>query len=227
MTRALPQGSPEGPSAGQRSDDRSQARWLGAWLCLGIAAGALGVLLLGWIGGIDHARRIRPDMPAMVPMTAICFLLLAAALPLAREAGVARRRIGSALAFGALGAAGLGAIWRTILPEASVPGTVVGDDRMAYATALALALIACCVILIGAGRKQLALFFALPGFTGLGGLALLGWLGVLPIYDFPAFSGISLLSELFGVALLGAVLLSLDGNRPDQDELRAFETDKD
>jgi hypothetical protein len=223
MTASLGRDGGGGTGAGSGRNLQQDAG-LAAWLALGTAAGALGVLLLGWLSGGEYPSASQDTgLPPMVPATAFSFVLLGLALPLARKAGLAKRRIAAALAFGALGAAGLAGAVQLAFPDVSVPGLVRVGEPIDCVALAALFMISVCVLLVGSGRRQLALVVALPTLSAVAGLTVLGWLDLEAGAALPGYARTSMLTEIFALALLVAVLLSADVPRNGEAELRAVE----
>lgn len=129
-----------------RQDSFRPRLWFALYTATGVAAAM--VLVAGWMFGLEPLVRIRDGLPAMVPSTAICFLLLALAhvgslidMPRARQAAKWAARAVVVLA-------GVNMLLRGLsLPQgvdAYLPAALGSSDAMAYATGGLMMLAAAC-----------------------------------------------------------------------------------
>ncbi|WP_051882183.1 sensor histidine kinase [Parvularcula oceani] len=176
------------------------------------------MLLGGWTFGSDALRRVRPDFAAMVPTTALSFVLLGGVLCLRQarpETGTRLRRAAGLLVFTL---ALLNLAVSTVLHTSGLEGLVLsasGDypnAGTATATAFCFLLASFCVMRPRPpeGREDLA--FTIAATTGLvlACIALTGYaFDAAALYEVSLFTAMAVHTALAFAALFLALLLSV------------------
>lgn len=181
------------------------------------------VLLGGWIGGIDWLVRLRADYAAMVPSTALCFVLVSGMLAfrLRRADGVARYVPEQAVA-GAVFA--IAATDIVVLATGIAPGIdgmfwpdtdAFRTDAMAFATAFDFLLAAICLLTLGRPADRARLGYRVAATTGLlsAATAVVGYaFDAEALYGVFAFTAMALHTAVAFVVLFSAFLLAQPQN---------------
>lgn len=174
-------------------------------LSLAVLAAALAVLSLGWLGQVAPFVRPAPDLPAMMPLTAICVAALAAALLLrhAHPAGMAR----IAIVVGGVAVLNLGLILSGVPLglEAYLPLERLPTDRMAPTTSFAIILLSASVLTLNADRSVGAMALSVFGMSATFCLAVLTLDDMGGPSLFAPLSGMSIYTEFCVLALFGVV----------------------
>ena len=137
-----------------------------------VAAFALLALLLGWLAGLQQLVRVRADYHAMVPTTAICFILLGSALVLAQHGRFWRRVNGRRILALVIGIALVNVLLKEIFHrpglDALLPFGLREGDMMASGTGLGM-LVACycidCVALDRPPKSDMCVVAAIAGMV--------------------------------------------------------------
>jgi PAS domain-containing protein len=150
----------------------------GAVMAAGLAALTLGVAVLtGWATGAQLLLRLRPELPAMQPTTAVCFVCLGVALVAVAATGHRLRRVMVPAALAAAAVAALSLADRAGLHAVSVEhllfaGAVARDPNrgaMAAVTALLVLLLSAALVVLATappGHELAAQILGLAALTG-------------------------------------------------------------
>ena len=181
-------------------------------LALLVAGLSAAVLLIGWGAGVDAFRRIRPDFAAMVPSTALCFMLLSAGIFLRTRGRAPHWTISCGLLAGGIAAANL--ILAALFPGRELdyllfPSLAPGDG-MAFATSASVLLASGSLLALARHGRQAMLTFQ---WTATGGLlaalvALVGYaFDTRALYDVFVFTAMALHTAILFILLFTAILL--------------------
>ncbi len=188
----------------------------------GVAAAfatAVSVLaLIGWLTATELLKRVFPGLIAMNPVTAVTFIVTAAALTLLREPvrspsylRGARALASFVILIGSLKLLAVGAHWPTNVDLLLFP-TQVGGNPMAPNTALCFVLVGFALLLIEVPAKRFSISHTLAMLTGfLSLLALTGYLyGVRHFYGLASFVPMAVhTAATFLVLIVGVLCLRL------------------
>lgn len=178
--------------------------------CLAVAVGV--AALLGWMSGVSWLTRLAPGFASVKPNTAACFVLLGIALHLqiagsgngTRAAAVVLAGVAGLVGFATAGQYLFGSdlgLDRLLFPDAVAAESATSPGRMAYVSAIGVALYGMSIVLMD-WRWRGRWIFQVPAAAGGG----LGYLCVVA-YGY----GIHTLYGFSSVALASAVLLALFG----------------
>ncbi|WP_161555791.1 sensor histidine kinase [Mangrovicoccus ximenensis] len=191
-----------------RQEDRTEAvergLRLSLWLSLGAAAMAGAILVFGWGFGFARLPRIMPEWPALVPSTALLFLLAGGALA---AWGRTRRRI-----FPLGAGCAVFALLITGFVEQMMDADVPAHDGMSLTTRLCFLMIAAALCsLPGQSRLQAAVIHAaVLGSMPLSQVALLGYVFDMGfLFETVLFSKLSLMTAVCFLLLQAALLLAV------------------
>lgn len=181
---------------------------------------ALLVLVFGWVFGVDSLTRLRAQDHAMMPSTALSFLLIALAHgALSRTFEISWDDPSRSLARWSAGAAGAIALVNLVLSEGFgtagldqlLPVEVRPGERMAAGTALGILLAACCTALLtlpGAIAADRAKFLALVGLCTATAVLATEILTPSDVYVIPLFEQTSVLTTVLFITVFLSILLA-------------------
>ncbi|MBJ3761292.1 hypothetical protein ILP92_00815 [Maribius pontilimi] len=186
-------------------------------LCLSAAAISLATVWFGWFGGNDLLVRYSPNFQAIVPTTALCFLVLTVALFGIGNGKDGGNRLAIWCARFVFGLVGLNMLVRLLAHQdgldALLPFWTDLGDRMSYATAALLILSAFLVRRTATTLNNPPLLLvggALTGLTTTGSIAMSHALDVNSPYRLGICDGISAYSLLlFGLVFSALLLIHL------------------
>ncbi|MDQ3545132.1 MAG: hypothetical protein M3429_01215, partial [Verrucomicrobiota bacterium] len=174
--------------------------------------------LIGWLTATELLKRVFPGLIAMNPVTAVTFIVTAAALTFLREPvrspsylRGARALASFVILIGSLKLLAVGANWPTNVDLLLFP-TQVGGNPMAPNTALCFVLVGFALLLIEVPAKRFSISHALAMLTGLLSLlALTGYLyGVRHFYGLAWFVPMAVhTAATFLVLIVGVLCLRL------------------
>lgn len=187
-----------------------------ATLFLAVASAGLAavVLILGWGMGNSLMVNEIDGLPSMVPTTAVCFCLLAAAIVLGWWCDNGwRARTAYALSFMVV-AIVLVNLVTGILPDTRgldrlILGARVGDDYMAVATGIGLLMGCYCVLALMAPDNpdpEGPTYFAMAGLSTSVGVIVGHTVDPMVLHELAMFHGMSIETGLAFALLFGAVL---------------------
>jgi PAS domain S-box-containing protein len=180
-----------------------------------VITAVIGVLvLIGWAGEFELLKRLVPGFTAMNPVTAVTFILAAAALAMLREpvrsqgmstAGRALALVVSLVGFGKLGALAFG--WPTNLDFVLFPSQVT-QNAMAPNTALNFGLLGLSLLTVDRPVKRFSMSHSIAIFVAFSSLlALTGYIySIRQFYGLASFIPMALHTAATFLILVGGIL---------------------
>lgn len=150
----------------------SLVQFMPLWLALICGAASLVLLVGGWVLGFEWLVRFDPASRAMVPTTAVCFLLLSSALVLGWTCEGQKAWLAYRLVYGTIAIAVLNICDAILLGGSRIDALLVSsllpDDGMSVAAAVGMLMASYCILALMAPEnpdQDAPIYFAILGLS--------------------------------------------------------------